>query len=63
MGELKFALNQIKKDLYIFGDIIIIAVAIYFTVQSINNIEFFNYMYVKPIVDFIDTQIIPLFAS
>ena len=63
MGEIKFALKQIKKDLWFIGDLLIFATAIYFTVQSVNNLDFFYYMYIKPIVDFIDFNILPLFAA
>lgn len=62
MGELEYTLKKIKKDLWVIGDILLFLVGIYFTVQSVNNIGFFYYMYVKPIVDFIDIQIIPLFT-
>lgn len=62
MGEIKFAIKQIKKDLWVIGDILLFATGLYFTIQSVNNASFFYYMYVKPIVDFIDTQIIPLFV-
>ena len=62
MGEIRFAWNKIKNDLYIIGDILLFATGLYFTIQSVNNASFFHYMYVKPIVDFIDTQIIPLFV-
>lgn len=63
MGEIKFALKQIKKDLWFIGDIMLFAVGIYLIVQSVNNIEFFYYMYIKPIVDFIDLYILPLFTA
>lgn len=63
MGEIRFAWNKIKNDLYIIGDILLFATGLYFTIQSVNNASFFYYMYVKPIVDFIDTQIIPLFVA
>jgi len=63
MGEIKFAIKQIKKDLWFIGDILLFAVGMYFTIQSVNNAGFFYYMYVKPIVDFIDTQILPLFVA
>jgi len=63
MGEIRFAWNQIKKDLPFIGDILLFAVGIYFTVQSVNNLGFFYYMYIKPIVDFIDLYILPLFAA
>lgn len=63
MGEIKFALKQIKKDLWFIGDIMLFAVGIYFTVQSVNNLGFFYYMYIKPIVDFIDLYILPIFAA
>ena len=63
MGEIRFAWNKIKNDLYIIGDILLFATGLYFTIQSVNNASFFYYMYVKPIVDFIDTQILPLFAA
>ena len=63
MGEIKFAWNQIKKDLSFIGDILLFAVGIYFTVQSVNNLGFFYYMYIKPIADFIDLYILPLFAA
>ena len=63
MGEIKFAWNQIKKDLSFIGDMLLFATAIYFTVQSVNNLEFFYYMYIKPIADFIDLNILPLFAA
>lgn len=61
MGEIRFALKQIKKDLWFIGDIMLFSVGIYFTVQSVNNLGFFYYMYIKPIVDFIDLYILPLF--
>ena len=63
MGEIKFAWNQIKKDLSFIGDILIFATGIYFTVQSVNNLGFFYYMYIKPIVDFIDLYILTIFAA
>ena len=63
MGEVKFALKQIKKDLWFIGDLLLFAVGIYFTVQSVNNLGFFYYMYIKPIVDFIDLYILPLFTA
>ena len=63
MGEIRFAWNKIKNDLYIIGDILIFAVGIYFIVQSVNNIEFFNYMYLRPIINFINEHIIPFFAA
>ena len=53
--------NKIKNELSIIGDILLFATGIYFTIQSVNNIGFFYYMYIKPIVDFIDSNIIPLF--
>ena len=61
MGEIRFAWNKIKNELSIIGDILLFATGIYFTIQSVNNIGFFYYMYIKPIVDFIDSNIIPLF--
>lgn len=63
MGEIKFAIKQIKKDLWFIGDILIFALGIYFIVQSVNNIEFFNYMYLRPIINFINEHIIPFFAA
>lgn len=63
MGEIKFAIKQIKKDLWVIGDILIFTVGIYFIVQSVNNIEFFNYMYLRPIINFINEHIIPFFAA
>ena len=63
MGEIKFALKQIKNDLYIIGDILKFAVGIYFIIQSVNNIEFFNYMYLRPIINFINEHIVPMFAA
>ena len=61
MGEISFAWNKIKNELSIIGDILLFATGIYFTVQSVNNMGFFYYMYIKPIVDFIVSNIIPLF--
>ena len=61
MGEIRFAWIKIKIELSIIGDILLFATGIYFTVQSVNNMGFFYYMYIKPIVDFIDSNIIPLF--
>ena len=63
MGEIKFAFKQIKKDLWFIGDILLFSTGIYFTVQSVNNLGFFYYMYIKPIVDFIDLYILPLFTA
>ncbi len=63
MGEIKFALKQIKKDLWFIGDILLFSTGIYFTVQSVNNLGFFYYMYIKPIVDFIDLYILSLFVA
>lgn len=63
MGEVKFALKQIKKDLWFICDLLLFAVGIYFTVKSVNNLGFFYYMYIKPIVDFIDLYILPLFTA
>ena len=61
MGVISFAWNKIKNEINIIGDILLFATGIYFTVQSVNNMGFFYYMYIKPIVDFIDSNIIPLF--
>ena len=58
MGEIRFAWNKIKNELSIIGDILLFATGIYFTVQSVNNMGFFYYMYIKPIVDFIDSNLI-----
>lgn len=63
MGEINFALKQIKKDLCFIGDILLFATGIYFIVQSVNNLGFFYYMYIKPIVDFIDLYILPSFTA
>ena len=63
MGEIRFAWNKNKNELSIIGDILLLATGIYFTVQSVNNMGFFYYMYIKPIVDFIDSNIIPLFLT
>lgn len=62
MGEIEYAWSKIKKDISVIGNILIFAFGIYFTVQSVNNSQYFYFMYVRPIVNFINEYIIPMFA-
>ncbi len=63
MGEINFAWKQIKKNLWFVENLLLWMTVLHFVVQSVNNMEYFNYMYVKPITDFIDLIILPLFAA
>lgn len=63
MLELLHSLNKIWEDTKFFLEIVVLLFGIYMVAQTLNHLELFNYMYVKPIHDFIYTNILPMFTS
>ena len=63
MGELLHSLNKIWEDTKLFVEIVVLFFGFYMVIQSLNNLELFNYMYVQPIYNFIYTNLIPMFTS
>ena len=63
MGELLHSLYKIWEDVKLFVEIVVLFFGFYMVIQSLNNLELFNYMYVQPIYDFIYTNLIPMFTS